>query len=58
MALTHHHSEEAPAHTPAVLPFPWASRGLLVAWLAYSAIALGWFLANDPLLSLYVCGAR
>lgn len=34
-----------------------ASRALLTAWLLYSAIALGWFLANDPLLSLYVCGA-
>jgi len=36
----------------------WASRGLLAAWLLYSAGALGWFLAQDPLLSLYVCGAR
>lgn len=35
----------------------WAGRALLTAWLLYSAIALGWFLANDPLLSLYVCGA-
>jgi len=31
----------------------WASRGLLAAWLLYSAGALGWFLAQDPLLSLY-----
>lgn len=36
----------------------WASRTLLGAWLLYSAIALGWFLANDPLLFLYVCGVR
>lgn len=58
MALTHHPTETHPSQTSAALPSPWASRGLLAAWLAYSAIALGWFLANDPLLSLYVCGAR
>lgn len=57
MALTRPLSENLPPPATA-LPRPWASRGLLVAWLAYSAIALGWFLANDPLLSLYVCGAR
>jgi hypothetical protein len=37
---------------------PWMSRGLLTAWLLYSAAALGWFLANDPLLGLGVCATR
>ena len=33
--------------------------GLLTLWLAYSAAALGWHLANDPLLSSYVfCGVK
>jgi len=32
--------------------------GLLLAWLAYSAAALGWHLANDPLLSTYLCRTR
>jgi hypothetical protein len=58
MALTHPLSEDAPSQNTAALPSHWVSRGLLAAWLTYSAIALGWFLANDPILSLYVCGAR
>jgi hypothetical protein len=37
---------------------PWMSRGLLTAWLLYSAAALGWFLANDPLLGLGACVTR
>lgn len=32
--------------------------GLLVAWLAYSALMLGWHLASDPLLSTYLCRTR
>lgn len=32
---------------------------LLTLWLAYSAAALGWHLANDPLLSAYtICGRK
>lgn len=32
---------------------------LLAIWLAWSAAALGWHLANDPLLSTYTyCGRR
>lgn len=32
--------------------------GLLLVWLTYSAAALGWHLANDPLLSTYLCRTR
>ncbi|MGQ9685731.1 MAG: hypothetical protein ACUVT2_05420 [Thiobacillaceae bacterium] len=32
---------------------------LLTLWLAYSAAALGWHLAHDPLLSAYtICGRK
>jgi hypothetical protein len=31
---------------------------LLAGWLIYSAAALGWNLAHDPLLSIYICRAR
>lgn len=43
---------------PAVIPRRWLGRGLLGVWLLYSAIALGWFLSQDPLLSQYICGVR
>ncbi|NWG87970.1 MAG: hypothetical protein HXY26_10770 [Hydrogenophilaceae bacterium] len=56
MALSQHSTY--PSAQAQTAPYRWASRGLLTAWLLYSAIALGWFLANDPLLSLYVCGVR
>lgn len=32
--------------------------GLLTIWLVYSAAALGWHLARDPLLSSYICMKR
>ncbi|MEW5892579.1 MAG: hypothetical protein AB1697_05535 [Pseudomonadota bacterium] len=57
MTRPSHDSMGLTARCPGVMQ-RWASRGLLAAWLLYSAGALGWFLAQDPLLSLYVCGAR
>lgn len=32
--------------------------GFFLVWLAYSTGVLGWELANDPLLSTYVCRTR
>jgi hypothetical protein len=47
------------AAQPAARTHPIQTWGLLTLWLAYSAVALGWHLANDPLLSSYVfCGVK
>lgn len=46
------------APSPGAVARPWAGRALLAGWLVYSAVALGWFLSQDPFLSTYVCGAR
>ena len=37
---------------------PRAAWILLGVWLLYSAGALGWHLAHDPLLSTYICRTR
>jgi len=47
-----------PDHTatlPAKRRTAWA---LLATWLLYSAAALGWHLAHDPLLSTYICRTK